>query len=323
MIRILMCTFNGEKYVREQIDSILQQTEQDFELLISDDGSGDGTMEILREYEAAYPGKIRVSAQVPPAGSAQKHFLMLFQQGFQGDADYICLCDQDDVWDKDKLAETRMHMTALEAVYQKETPLLVHCDSAVADQQLAEIAPSYVRYQKMTPSRCRFCQLLVQNNVVGGAMMINRALAAMLTTVPEHCVMHDEWIALVAAAFGQIRFVDKPLYLYRQHGDNVLGADRGSRVKEVLGRFGIGREDGRSKAEMDAHSQSVYREMFLQAESFRAIYGDRLPEARRRELEEFLSIPEKNRFGKICTILGGGFTYNMLHRTIGECIFMP
>ena len=162
----------------------------------------------------------------------------------------------------------------------------------------------------------------MQNNVVGGALMMNRALAERITEIPAHCVMHDQWIALVASAFGHIDFVPESLYLYRQHGDNVLGAGKGSRIMEILGRFGLGRKDGKTKAEMDAHSQRVYREMFLQAESFRSCFDAELSAKQKRLLDAFTAIPKRSRLGKIRTILRYGFTYNLFHRTVGECLFI-
>ena len=165
-------------------------------------------------------------------------------------ADYIMLSDQDDVWLPNKVEKTLARMQADEAACRAagevNASILVHCDSRIVDRTLREIAPSFVAYQKMTPSRCQLQQLLVQNNVVGGALMMNRALAERITEIPAHCVMHDQWIALVASAFGHIDFVPESLYLYRQHGDNVLGAGKGSRIMEILGRFGIGRKDGKT-----------------------------------------------------------------------------
>ncbi|OON87973.1 hypothetical protein BXO88_02020 [Oribacterium sp. C9] len=322
MVTVLLCTYNGEKYVREQIRSILDQSYRDFSIVVSDDGSKDETLNIVRELMEAHPGKISLIEQVPPTGSAERHFLRLFADRQYGDGDYIMLSDQDDVWNPDKMEKTLREMQALEVIFGKEKPLLVHCDSEVVDQELRAISPSYVEYQKMTPERKALNQLLVQNNVVGGAMMVNRALAELIKEVPEHCVMHDQWLALVAAAFGEIRFISESLYKYRQHGNNVLGAEKGSRIMEVLGRFGIGRKDGKSRAEMDEHSHKVYTELFRQAECFREMYGDRLGDKQKRMLDSFISIPEKNRVGKIITILSGGFTYNMLHRTVGECLFI-
>ena len=321
-VTVLLCTYNGEDYVREQIQSILDQDYRDFEILVSDDGSRDRTLDIVRDLMAEHPEKIKLIEQNPANGSAEKHFLKLITEKMYGEAQYIMLSDQDDVWHSDKMRKTVMEMQALEAIYGADKPMLVHCDSEVVDQQLNAISSSYVAYQKMTPERKHLNQLLVQNNVVGGALMMNRALAGFVEKVPEHCVMHDQWIALVAAAFGEIRFIPESLYMYRQHGNNVLGAEKGSRIMEILGRFGIGRKDGLSKAEMDEHSRKVYSEMFMQAECFKEMYGDRLSPEQKEMLEKFVSIPKKSRVGKILTIMECGFTYNMFHRTVGECLFI-
>ncbi len=322
MVTVLLCTYNGEGYVREQIQSILDQDYRDFNILVSDDGSSDGTVRIVRELMDKNPDRIRLVQQSPATGSAQRHFLKLITECQYGDSEYIMLSDQDDVWNSDKMRKSIREMEALEAIYGVERPLLVHCDSEVVDQELNVISHSYVAYQKMTPDRRHLNQLLVQNNVVGGALMMNRALAQLIREIPEHCVMHDQWIALVAAAFGEIRFIPESLYKYRQHGDNVLGAEKGSRIMEILGRFGIGRNDGMSKAEMDEHSRKVYTEMFLQAQCFREMYGDKLSGDQRMLLDRFISIQHKSRIGKAVTILSGGFTYNMFHRTVGECLFI-
>ncbi|SFG40288.1 glycosyltransferase family 2 protein [Oribacterium sp. WCC10] len=322
MITVLLCTYNGAQYVKEQIESIMAQNCSDFDIVVSDDGSSDETLTVVNELMEKHNGRIRLIQQSPPTGSAERHFLKLISEKQYGDSDYIMLSDQDDVWNGDKMEKSLEEMKALEVIYGHDKPLLVHCDSLVVDKELKTISPSYVEYQKMTPSRKSLSQLLVQNNIVGGAMMINRALAELITAVPEHCVMHDQWIALVAAAFGEIRFIPESLYKYRQHGDNVLGAEKGSRIMEVLGRFGIGRKDGKTKAEMDEHSRNVYMEMFEQARCFRDMYDDRLTEKQKDLLDSFISIPTRNRLEKIFIILNHGFTYNMLHRTVGECLFI-
>lgn len=326
MVTVLLCTYNGAAYVHAQLQSILDQTVQDLHVVVSDDGSTDETLAIVEAMAAAHPGRITILRQDPPTGSAQRHFLKLLVERAYDVADYIMLSDQDDVWLPDKVEKTLARMQADEAACrtagEANASILVHCDSRIVDRALREIAPSFVSYQKMTPSRCQLQQLLVQNNVVGGALMINRALAERITEIPAHCVMHDQWIALVASAFGHIDFVPEALYLYRQHGDNVLGAGKGSRIMEILGRFGIGRKDGKTKAEMDAHSQGVYREMFLQAECFRSCFDAELSAQQKQLLDEFTAIPKRNRLGKICTILRYGFTYNLFHRTVGECLFI-
>ncbi len=329
MVTVLLCTYNGAAYVRAQLQSILDQTVQDLHVVVSDDGSTDETPAIVEAMAAEHPGRITILRQDPPTGSAERHFLKLLVEraydvpgstetatvdtdsvqrdindaapapgqrsvdGTRVRADYIMLSDQDDVWLPEKVEKTLARMQADEAACrtagEANASILVHCDSRIVDRALREIAPSFVTYQKMTPSRCQLQQLLVQNNVVGGALMMNRALAERITEIPAHCVMHDQWIALVASAFGHIDFVPESLYLYRQHGDNVLGAGKGSRIMEILGRFGLGRKDGKTKAEMDAHSQRVYREMFLQAECFRSCFDAELSAKQKQLLDEFIS----------------------------------
>ncbi len=322
MVRIFLCSCNGEKYIREQVESILrQETSEPFQILASDDGSQDRTTEILSALQAeAGEERLRILRREQPSGCAWRHFLSLFAEDRWRGADYVMLSDQDDVWDCDKLERTLREMKREEAK-TPGLPLLLHCDSRVADSTLRVLAPSFVRYQRMSPERNRFSQLLVQNNVVGGAVMVNAALSELLREVPEHAVMHDQWMALVASAFGRVVFLPESLYCYRQHGGNVLGAAKGSRLWEVLGRLGLLR-NGKSRAEMDAHSRSVYQALFLQAEDFLRIYGAALPERERGVLRAFLAIPEKSRIGKAVQILRYGFTYNMLHRTAGELMFI-
>lgn len=330
---VLLCCYMGEKYIYEQVMSIINQKKElyldnkkidiDLKIYISDDGSKDDTVNIVRILAEKYPDTIEFRQRIQPTGSAQKHFMRLLAEHAYGDAEYIMLSDQDDVWNAEKLVKSLEVMYREENRAGKGTPVLVHCDSRITDESLEEIAPSYVQYQKMSPERNRLSQLLVQNNVVGGALMMNRALALRCEKEPEFCVMHDQWIALTASAFGRIVFLPEALYAYRQHGNNVLGAAKGSRLLEILGRFGIGRADGKSKKEVDAQSKKVYTDMFRQAKSFLEIHGEALSAEQRAELEVFLQLPEMGRMHKIWTILMHGFTYNMMHRTIGECIFMP
>lgn len=323
MIKVILCSRNGEAYIGEQIRSILGQTGADIRLLVSDDASRDATPAVLKQLAEQNPGKMTVVEQETPSGSACAHFLKVLSL-YGKDADYVMFSDQDDVWDPDKAERTLAEMRRAELVYGKNTPVLVHCDSRVTDRDLHVICGSYVRYQKMSPQRSRLNQLLVQNNVTGGAMMINRSLAALVTgrPLPVHAVMHDHWIALTAAAFGRIVYLDRPLYSYRQHGDNDLGAQQGSRIMEVLNRFGLLRKDGKSKADMDRHSRETYTALLRQAAEFYRTYRDLLNGKQKRMLHAFVMMKDENRVRKIAAIVRYGFTFNKLHRTIGECLFL-
>ena len=337
-VNIILCSRNGEKYLRDQLDSILKQTDPCVRLLISDDASADGTRAIISEYAERYPDRVSVCFRETPSGGAARHFFLALRHfaeaeagkgaGAPGEPTYWMFADQDDLWHPDKVEKTLRAMRRAEAETGGRIPVLVHCDMRVVDEAGTEISPSYVRYQQMSPERCALNQLLVQNNVTGGALMMNGALVRLLLSrpVPRHAVMHDHWAALAAAAFGKIVFLDEALYDYRQHGGNVLGAAKGSRVREVLDRLGLFRRDGKTKKEMDRHSASVYEALFRQAAEFGRQYETGpfgiLGPSERKMLLAFVSLRRMNRLQKICTILRYGFTFNRLHRTAGECLFM-
>ena len=327
-IFVILCSCNGERYISRQIESILEQTEPGVRLLISDDCSTDRTAEIAEGFARLHPDRIQVFRRETPSGGAARHFLSTLSRVMRGRVadlpDYLLFSDQDDVWHPDKVQKTLNVMRREEHVSGTALPILVHCDMRVTDDAGNVISPSYVRYQQMSPERNHLNELLVQNNVTGGAMMMNRALARLIAAhpVPEHAVMHDQWIALAAAAFGRVVFFDKALYDYRQHGDNVLGAAKGSRVREVADRLGLFRRDKKTKADMDLHSRRVYDALFLQAGEFYLQYGRELSPRNREILTAFLALPKMGRPEKIRTILKYGFTFNRLHRTVGECLFL-
>ena len=159
-------------------------------------------------------------------------------------AEYAAFSDQDDVWDKDKLEKCLAKMRELEAIYGKDVPLLVFCDG----------------YVNIAKGLC-FNRLLMQNFVAGNAMLFNAALREKAGKVPPQALMHDAWLVLVAAAFGHIGFVDEPLYFYRQHGENVIGAtDCGSR--HFLKRALEGVSAFRSRLAANAAEAAAFVERF-------------------------------------------------------------
>lgn len=231
MIDILMATYNGEKYLRPQLDSILQQSNQEWRLIIRDDCSTDRTVQIIKEYQLLRPEQIVLLQAEQPSGSAQNNFFQLLQYS---EAEYIMFADQDDVWLKNKVQLTLDKMQQLEQQYGNDVSLLVHTDLAVVDERLRTINPSLFAMQNMSAERKQLNNILVQNIVTGCTMMINRSLLQLITTVPQYAVMHDMWLALVAAAFGQIGFISKATMLYRQHGNNANGAKNVKTLRYLL-----------------------------------------------------------------------------------------
>lgn len=232
MVEILMATYNGEKYVRAQMASILAQTDERWHLTVSDDGSTDGTVAILDEYAAKHPDKITRYRSGQRFGGACGHFLHLMSRC---DAPYMLFCDQDDVWLPDKVAK----MTAALEQIGEDTPGLVFSDLTPVDDELRPIAASMMVYQDQRPDALDYRALLMQNVVTGGAMGVTRALAALAKGAAgeKDILMHDGWLAAIAARFGKIVYIPEALSLYRQHGDNSVGAKNVHGAGYVLGRL--------------------------------------------------------------------------------------
>lgn len=312
-ILVLVAARNGELYIGEQLDSILAQTVPGIRILVSDDCSGDHTPEIAREYERRFPQQVQVWQRQSPSGGAAAHFLDLLVRAARMEAplEYVLLSDQDDVWLPHKAERLLEQMRRTEEAAGRDLPVLIHSDLTVTDEKLNVIAPSFFAYQKISPQRRALPQLLVQNNVTGGAVMLNRPLLELLKTPPQVCLMHDSWLALVASCFGVISWVDEPLYYYRQHGANALGAEKGDSPEGFMRRM----EDG-------SQARENYRKMFGQARCLLELYGDRLDEKQKAVLEAFIRLPGRSRIGKIAEILRWGFTKNTWIRTLGQMMMI-
>ena len=216
-IDILMATYNGEKYLREQIDSILNQTFKDFNLIICDDCSKDSTWKILQEYEKK-DSRVKIIKNEKNLGY-NKNFekLLSYVQ-----SEYFMLSDQDDFWMENKVEESYRKIT-------EEDLNLVCSDLEVVDENLNtihssmwEFWPDYNIKNKIKKSNdYRSC--LMTNCVTGCTTIINSKLISELIPLPGYPIVHDWWIALVAGSKGPIGYIEKPLIKYRQHGHNQIG----------------------------------------------------------------------------------------------------
>lgn len=318
MISVFVAAYNGEKYIRQQLESIAFQNmdgvEEELEIIISDDCSNDGTLKVLQEFqrEISKETQKRVSVKITehqkPSGSAQGNFFRMFRE-WDRKSSYIMLSDQDDVWMEDKVKKLYIKMKALEEAHGTHTPILLHTDAQVTDESLNVLHKSLFAFQNISPERNRLNQLLVQNNVTGGTVMMNRSLALLLTREPEICLMHDAWIALVASAFGVTGWVAEPLSKYRQHGNNTLGAESASSLAPMVKRL-------RDKSA----SRENYRRMFGQAACLLSMFSDKLTGEQKKMLTAFADMKRMGRIRKIITVFRFGFTKNTWLRTLGQLI---
>jgi len=216
-INILMATFNGRRYVAKQIESILNQTYQDFRLIISDDCSTDSTLKILEEYEAK-DSRIDIYYQGENLGiTANFEFLIGKVR-----SEYFMFADQDDIWEPDKIEKSVKKL-------EEENLDLVYTDLCVVDSRLNEIAPSYWRLKGLDYRIKRynnFESLYLNNFVTGCTMLVRSKWINEFMPLPKESkyILHDYWIALIVSQSGNIGYIDEALVKYRQHGNNKIGS---------------------------------------------------------------------------------------------------
>ena len=347
MITVLLAAWNGSAYIEEQLDSILGQDGvelEDLRIVISDDGSTDDTREILENYRAQFPEQIILKhrsaerkakdlADGIPAAAGNFFWLLECAAGELSNIEketasdgnpengsmnracqYFMLSDQDDVWKPNKIETLMMGMMCQEVLNGADQPILVHSDMEVVDADLKTIHPSFFKYQKCDPARTQFSELLAENSVTGGAVMMNRALVELLKERPAACFMHDWWIALAASCFGAISWVEDPLYLYRQHGNNTLGAKETGSVKDVAERL----ESSRA-----AQVAENYRKMAAQAHAFGKMYGDRMSEEQKATLRAYLALRYQSPMGRLKNIVKNRFFKSSKIQTLAQCVTIP
>lgn len=279
MVSIVMATYNGEKYLEEQIESILSSTYQDFKLYIFDDGSKDSTMDILNNYQKQYPDKINISQNETNLGVTH-NFLNAINRTT---ADYIMLCDQDDVWKKDKIARTLKRMRQMEVQFEKELPIAVFTDAHVVDSNLNMIHESFFLSGRLNPRLTDLSHLLMENKLIGCTVMINAALRKVLQSscLPQKAKFHDGWLGLIASSLGKIGFIKEPTLLYRQHEANLVG--NRNFISYILNRISnIGKQ------------KKALLELQTQAGEFADLYQDLIEE---NKLELILTFSKLNQEG--------------------------
>jgi glycosyltransferase involved in cell wall biosynthesis len=220
-VDIALATFNGERYLPDLLESIKQQTHNNWHIIAGDDGSTDQTAEILNAFSVDHPSRTTLLPVTKRLG-AKGNFSRILQACR---SEYVLPADQDDVWLPHKI-ERSLHLAqAIEKENPAGTPVLVHSDASVTDETLQILDPSLWHHQNLCPEYgLKFKNLLVQNVITGCTVLANRTLLNMALPISPESVMHDWWLGLTAAAFGKIGYLTEPSLLYRQHTGNQLGA---------------------------------------------------------------------------------------------------
>lgn len=218
-IVVLLATYNGSEYLKQQLDSLLKQTFSAFRIVVHDDGSSDATLDIINTYRNNYPEKIEL-LYGDSLGSPKANFLWMLTQV---EAEIYFFCDQDDVWHETKIEKS------LQALGKNVAPACVFTDMWVTDESLNVLSDSFIRYIGRTPDNTAYSQILIDNPAAGTTMCFNRALRDLVVELlPKidinNIPMHDALVLALAAIMGQVIALDEPLVYYRQTGHNTMGA---------------------------------------------------------------------------------------------------
>ncbi|AIQ65797.1 hypothetical protein PSTEL_24505 [Paenibacillus stellifer] len=268
-LQVLLSTYNGERYISAQIESLLLQSCSISSILIRDDGSNDGTVQKLELYQRKHPHIIHI-IRGTNIGAKASFFELL--QNADPECAFFAFCDQDDWWLEDKVKNS---IHALKGVSDGDRPLLYFTPTILADSDLAPLK-KWPHLSNVKPS---FNNALVENIVVGATATFNkRAKDLLLLHTPDlrNIIMHDWWAYLCISAFGNVVFGDNAQILYRQHNDNLIGGDktRVELIQKKIASYKINR---------------VKKVLYNQALEFNKCYGGDLEVEHKEELELFLA----------------------------------
>ena len=229
-IDILLATYNGSKYLPEQLNSILSQSYKNINVIIRDDGSSDNTVDIIKEYEQE-DNRVRLLNDNLGNLGFVRNFEELMKHS---DAEYIMFSDQDDVWYKNKVEISYLEIKKIEGEYGCKVPTLVHTNSRILNFEVKTTKKFISNYAKNYSIENSFFNFFVQ----GSTMIINKYLKEESLPFSEYVYLHDRYLHLVAEFIGIRRYIDIPTMDYRQHLNNEIGSKSESIFKRLYsGRY--------------------------------------------------------------------------------------
>ena len=301
-LAIIMATYNGEKYLKEQLDSILNQTYDNFTLYIRDDNSTDNTKNIINEYVLKYPNKIIEVKDDKISKGACNNFLFALEYVYNLNKHNIFMfSDQDDVWLDNKIEITLKQYNKIE---DKNKPILIYTDAYVADKELNIINKSFIKYSNLRSDYINFNNYLIQNNALGCTICINKNLVGLIKFDIKNIVMHDAYFTLLASAFGKVVFINSSTLYYRQHSNNVYGAKK----LGIFNKLKIIKQD--------------YKNLFIQAEAFKKEHYNFLKEDKKNIIDALCKAKNGNKLTKLKIIKEYKFYKQGLARIIAELVFI-
>ena len=272
-IEILMATYNGEKYVKEQIDSIIHQTYENWKLLIRDDNSTDKTLEILKEYEKK-DKRIKVIEDKKGNLGFVKNFEELL---IYSNKEWVMFSDQDDYWLENKIEKYVSILNSNPKDILKK-PILIHSNSFICNDNLEIIKKEFINSN--IASKYNEDSYYFFYFVQGSTVLINRAMIDLALPFSKNVTVHDRYLHLLAEFLGKRIFINESLIKYRQHSNNKIGAKGSSIISKILKKRYFHNED---------------RELILEIQNK---YTEKLEIEKRKKIEKYLEVTndKKNRF---------------------------
>lgn len=272
-IDILMATYNGEKYLAEQLDSIINQTYHNWNLLIRDDNSTDRTLEIIQDYQKK-DNRIKLLKDNKGNLGIVKNFEELLKNS---ESEFIMFSDQDDIWIENKLD---MYLKMIEKI--KNKGFMIHSDAILFDKNKSNILKDTFISKKAINKGLEnvFFNYFVQ----GATILISKEIKNFILPFPKEVYLHDRYIHLISELFFERIFVNKALIYYRQHGDNQIGAK--NTIRELL-----------SKRYFDERDRQLIKIIYNK-------YGSLLTDDKKKLIEEYFKITDikKNRFNRFLNL---------------------
>lgn len=308
-INIVLTTYNGEKYIKEQLESIKRQTFSDFVVDIYDDGSSDLTEEIVKDF-----CKLDLRFVFHKNENNLGYTKNFIQGILSSKEDYVMLSDQDDIWNEDKVEKTFETMKSVEQKNGGKMPILVFSDAMNFDSDSGEKLGLFHSQSHLNTELTDTAHILMENKIIGCTAMINRAAVSKLENDKlsmniDKVRVHDWWLALICAFFGRIAYYPKPTLQYRQHSGNMIGTKSFSEY--IKNRISGLKEQ-----------KSSLIKTYEQADAFLKCYSDELNSDEKKMLEAFVSLKDENFFRKLRIVFKYHFFKSGLVRNIGLIVIL-
>lgn len=288
-ISVAVATYNGSKFLYEQLLSIINQTFVPNEIIIVDDCSKDNTVQIIENIKKDYPF-IKLFTNEINKGPVETFEIAISKCS----GNYIALCDQDDIWELNKL---ELSIGELKKIEEENVPSAVFTDLQLIDEKGNIIGETFWESQKLNPVKMDFYRTLFLNSLTGCTVVFNKSMKDELVNIPKEVEMHDYWIALIALGLGRSKPLSFSTVKYRSHENSVTVKDSISNLKRIKKFISI----------LFSSDRNYMQSNFKQADLFLDIYGDKLSKEKRKQLVNFIKLGNKNSISR--NIYIGYFKY--------------